>query len=121
MVHYLVALSIWKHCFSVQRATFRINLKVRTKASIFLLEGHEYEFMCNTKAPYKMVIKTDDNTRFFADRCSYSFKKLSNKEIKKRLNGKMPTSQVPGELISSGVVTFNLVHINVPPILTLWG
>ena len=49
-----------------------------------------------------MVIKTDDNTRFFADRCSYSFKVLPTDKIKKMLKGPIPTSQVPGELLIRG-------------------
>jgi len=84
---------------AMQRAMFRKNHKVRTNGDVYLLEGHEYEFICNTKAPYWMVIRTDDNTRFFADRCSYSFKKLPKEEIKKRLNGSIPTAQVPGTSI----------------------
>ena len=77
---------------------FRQNHKVRTKADIFLLEGHEYEFLCNTKAPYMMVIRTDDNTRFFADRCSYAFRKLSKEEAEKRLNASSLTPQLSGEV-----------------------
>ena len=84
---------------------FRKNHKVRTKADIFLLEGHEYEFLCNTKAPYMMVIRTDDNTRFFADRCSYAFRKLPKKEIRKRLNGSIPSPQEPGK-VSPGVLEY---------------
>ena len=76
---------------------FRKNHKVRTKSNIFLLEGHEYEFLCNTKDPRMMVIRTDDNTRFFADRCSYTFEKLTKKEIEKRLNGSIPSPQAPGK------------------------
>jgi len=45
-----------------------------------------------------MVIRTDDNTRFFADRCSYTFRKLSKGEAKKRISGSNPTSQLPGEV-----------------------
>ncbi|XP_065054284.1 uncharacterized protein LOC135683065 isoform X7 [Rhopilema esculentum] len=71
---------------SKQRATFRENHKVRTNAYIYLLEGHEYEFMCNGKdKPWYMEIKTDDNTKFFADRCSFDFEELDDKKAKERL------------------------------------
>ena len=54
--------------------------------------------MCNDmEKPWYMIIKTDDNTRYFADRCSFAFEKLPNKEIKKRLGGKVPTSKLPGK------------------------
>ena len=76
-----------------QRATFRENLKVRTKASIFLMEGHEYEFVCNEgDKPYYLLIKTDDNSRFFADRCSYALFQLTKDEAAKRLGKPVPKS-----------------------------
>ena len=32
-----------------------------------------------------MRIKTDDNTRYFADRCSYGFMKLTEKQADKKM------------------------------------
>ena len=89
--------SIEYYLFAEQRATYRENHKVRTNAYIYLLEGHEYEFMCNGKEkPWYMEIKTDDNTKFFADRCSFDFQELDDKKAKKRLGKEIGKSAPAG-------------------------
>eukprot|EP00794_Sanderia_malayensis_P014040 gene14039-15499_t len=68
------------------RATFREHIKVRTGFIIFSLEGHLYEFVCNEPdAPYPLSVMTDDNSKYFADKCSFGFFKLTNDQANKKL------------------------------------
>ena len=61
-------------------------MKVRTKFFIYSLEGKKYDFICNEKdPPYPLRIKTDDNSKFFADRCSYGFLKLTEEQADKKM------------------------------------
>ena len=80
-------------------STFHEHLKVRTNYFIYSLEGRQYDFICNKEdPPYQMVIRTDDDTRFFADRCSYRFVKLTEDqadEIMKQQTG-LDIRQQPG-------------------------
>ncbi|XP_065054286.1 uncharacterized protein LOC135683065 isoform X9 [Rhopilema esculentum] len=67
-------------------ATFLEHLKVQTKSFIYSREGQQYEFICNEKEPpYPMRVKVDDNSRYFADRCSYGFVKLTEAQADKKM------------------------------------
>ncbi len=75
--------------FSEVRATFREHIKVRTSFLIYSLEGHLYEFICNEpEPPFRLRVMTDDNSKFFADKCSFGFfkitKALADKLLKKQ-------------------------------------
>ena len=72
--------------FSELAATFLEHFKVQTKFFIYSREGQQYEFICNAKEPpYPMRVKVDDNSRYFADRCSYGFMKLTEAQADKKM------------------------------------
>lgn len=68
------------------RATFREHVKVRTSFLIYSLEGHLYEFICNEpEPPFPLLVMTDDNSRYFADKCSFGYFKLTFDQANKIL------------------------------------
>lgn len=59
---------------------------MNTAFYIYSLENKLYDFICNERdPPYPMRIKTDDNSRYFADRCSYGFMKLTEDQADKKM------------------------------------
>ena len=69
--------------FEGKSATFIKHYKIRTKSYIFQVAGRYYNFICNKpkKEKYMLYTGIDDNSRFFADRCSYGLAKIEKKKV----------------------------------------
>ena len=71
-----------------------------------------YEFLCNMPdPPYPVLVKSDDNSRFFADRCSYDFKKLTKDQanaILKKQIGKSIDEIMKGESLMGVTIIIDI-------------
>ena len=77
-------------------ATFVRHKKVRTGQLIYSIYKNFYVFMCNdVEGSRPMWAKVDDNSRYFADRCSYESVPIPKKKALKIL-AKAPKA-MPGE------------------------
>ena len=78
-------------------ATFTEQYKIRTKADVYQVAGQPYYFLCNEprEGRYKgglMYVGIDDDSKNFADACSYKFLGMDEKEALAELR-KFPASR----------------------------
>ena len=81
-------LIVIQFCFSTgNNATFVKHKKVSTGNYVYSIDSNlQYAFMCNSyEKPYHLSVKIDDNSRFFADRCSFDVRRLTKKRALAKL------------------------------------